>query len=102
MPGRWMFSGLICVSGGDIASDAGTFFQITPDHNCRRGGAGPVALLEAAIAAVEACDHLIVPVAGRRFGINQGLRLLAPFLAFIGSADTAQEMQRAEDFREPL
>ena len=93
---------LICVARRDVAGDFGALLQITADHDVSRGRTSPVALLEAAIAAVEACDHRIVAVAGRRLGIDQCLGLGAPFLAFIRIAEAAQEVQRAEDFRQPL
>src|SRR5262249_61140909 len=67
-----------------------------------RRRAGSIALLERAIAAVEACDPQFVPLAVRRFGVDQHLRLVAPFLPFVGAANAAQEMQRAEDLGEPL
>src|SRR5262250_1315538 len=57
---------------------------------------------KAAIAAIEARDHLLVAVSARRFGIDQGLRLTPPFLAFAAVADAAQEMQRPQNFRQPL
>ena len=63
---------------------------------------GPVALLKAAIAAIEACDHLIVAIAGGRFGVDQRLGFGAPFLALARVADAAQEMQRAQNLRQPL
>ena len=36
-----------------------------------------------------------------RLGIDQGLHLVAPFLAFIGAAQAAQVMERAQDLRKP-
>ena len=44
----------------------------------------------------------LAPVAARRFGVEQCLHLVAPALAFVGAADVAQIVQRAEDFGEPL
>src|SRR5579862_2116120 len=90
------------VAGGDLAGDMGALFEVAPDDDAGRRRAAAVALLEAAIAAVEARHHLVVAVARWRFGVDQRLRLGAPFLAFIAAADAAQEMQRAEDFRKPL
>jgi len=93
---------LICVSGGDFAGEAGTFFEVAAngDRSCRCAAA--IALLKAAIASIEACDHLIVTVADRRFGVDQGLRFVAPLLTFVGAADAAQEVKSAENFRKPL
>src|SRR6202034_114433 len=93
---------LICVSGGDFAGDAGAFFEVPAngDRSCRCAAA--IALLKAAIASIEARDHLIVAIADRRFGVDQGLRLVAPLLTFVGAADSAQEVKRAENFRKPL
>jgi len=93
---------LIGVAGGDLAGDLGAFFEVTANGEVGRRRAGPIALLEGAIAAVEARDHLIVPLAAWRLGVDQRLRLTAPFRAFIRSANAAQEMQRAENFRKPL
>src|SRR5580658_1087862 len=98
MPAGSAVPALICVAGGDVTGDFCAFFQIAADDDVGRRRAGSVALLEAAIAAVEARDHLVVPIAGRRLGIDQGLRLVAPLLTFIGITDTAQKMQRAENF----
>ena len=61
-----------------------------------------VGLLKAVIAAVEAGDHAGAAVAGGGFGIDQRLHLVAPFRPFIGAADAAQIVQRAEDFGQPL
>src|SRR5271167_2947633 len=102
MPMGRGFWALVGVAGGDVAGDFRALFEVAADDDVGGWRAGPVALLEAAIAAVETCHHLIVAVAARRFGVNQGLRLVAPFRAFIVVADAAQEMQRAKDFREPL
>jgi hypothetical protein len=41
-------------------------------------------------------------LAGRRFGVDQRLRLIAPLLAFVRAANAAQKVQRSEDFGEPL
>src|SRR5580704_311562 len=102
MPAALGISELIGVAGGDLAGDAGAFFQITADDDSGRRRAGAVALLEAAIAAVEARHHLVMAFAGRRFGLDQALRLGAPLLAFVAAADAAQEMQGAENFGQPL
>src|SRR4029077_9157634 len=101
MPRDRAFSALIGVARGDLAGDMGTLFQIAADDDAGRRRAAAVALLKTAIAAVEACHHLIVAVAGGRFGLDQGLRLVAPFRPFIAAAQAAQEMQRAEDFGKP-
>src|SRR5262249_22753617 len=63
---------------------------------------GAIALLEGAIAAVETCDHLFMALTARGFGVDQHLRLVAPFLPLVRAANSAQEMQRAEDLGEPL
>src|SRR5580704_7520176 len=102
MPAGQPLSGLISVAGGDLAGDMGALFEVAADDDAGLRRAAAVALLEAAIAAVEARHHLIVAVAGRRFGLDQRLRLGAPFRAFVRAANAAQEMQRAEDFRQPL
>src|ERR1700676_3721897 len=102
MPAATLFPALIGVAGGDVASDLGALFEIAANDEVGRGRARPVALLEAAIAAVEARDHLIVAAARRRFGVDQRLRFGAPFLSFGVVANAAQEMQRADDFRQPL
>src|SRR6516162_1675770 len=93
---------LIRVAGGDIASDLGAFFQIAADDDIGGGCAVAVGLLKAAIAAVETRHHLLAAGSARRFGVDQRLGLGAPFLAFVVVANAAQEMQRAEDFRQSL
>ena len=55
----------IGVAGGDLAGDFGALFKVAADDEIGRRRAGAVALLEAAIAAVEACHHLVVAVARR-------------------------------------
>src|SRR3984957_16671995 len=102
MPAGQPLSGLISVARGDLAGDMGALFEVAADDYAGLGRAAAVALLEAAIAAVEARHHLIVAVAGGRFGLDQRLRLGTPFRAFVAAANAAQEMQRAEDFRQPL
>src|SRR6202451_2305418 len=93
---------LVGIAGGDLAGDMGALFEVALDDDAGRRRAAAVALLEATIAAVEARHHLIVAVARGRFGVDQPLRLGAPFRAFVAAANAAQEMQRAEDFRQPL
>ena len=93
---------LICVSGGDFAGDPGAFLEVAANGDRRCRGAAAIALLKAAIASIEACDHLIVAVADRCFGVDQGLRLVAPLLTFVGAADSAQEVKSTENFRKPL
>jgi len=77
-----------------ISRALGAFFHIAVDDDvcCRRANA--IGLLKAAIAAIEARDHLLAAVSARRFGIDQGPRLAPPFLALAAVADAAQEMQR--------
>ena len=93
---------LVRVPRGQIARDFRAFLDIAADRDRGRGRAGPVGLLEAVIAAVEAGDHAGAAVAGGGFGVDQRLHLVAPFRAFIGAADAAQIVQRAEDFGQPL
>src|ERR1700726_2515139 len=102
MPAGPLFLALVRVTGGDLAGDMGALFEVAADDDAGLRRAAAVALLEAAIAAVEARHHLIVAVAGGRFGLDQRLCLGAPFRAFVAAANAAQEMQRAEDFRQPL
>ena len=70
------------------------------DGRCWR--AGPVRLLESIVAAIEAGDDTAAAFARRRLRIDQRLHLVAPFLAFVGTADAAQIVKAAENFREPL
>src|SRR5215831_14919804 len=93
---------LVRVARSDIAGDLGAFFHIAADDDIGGRRAVAVGLLKAAIAAIEARDHLLAAVSARRFGIDQGLRLAPPFLAFAAVADAAQEMQRPQNFRQPL
>src|SRR5580704_4820582 len=102
MPAGPWFLALIGVARGDLAGDMGALFEIALDDDAGRRRAAAIALLKAAIAAVEARHHLIVTVARGRFGLDQRLRFVAPFRALVAAANAAQEMQRAEDFRQPL
>src|SRR5882762_10546755 len=60
--GRGASVGVAC---GDLAGDLGAFLQIPADDEVGSRRAGAIALLEAAIAAVEARDHARPPLAGR-------------------------------------
>src|SRR5580704_10320964 len=102
MPAGRPFPALVSVAGGDLAGDMGALFEVALDDDAGGRRAAAIALLEAAIAAVEARHHLVVAVARGRLGVDQRLRLGAPFRAFVAAANAAQEMQRAEDFRQPL
>src|SRR5215475_5548485 len=85
-----------------IAGDLGTFLEVAANDQDGRRGAGAIALLVAAIAAIEAGDHTRAPLTARGLGVDEGLHLVAPLLAFIGAADIAQIVQRAEDLGEAL
>ena len=65
---------LVGVARSDIAGDLGAFFQIAADHDLGGRRADVVGLLKAAIAAIEARDHLLVAVSARPFGIDHGMR----------------------------
>ena len=93
---------LVPVVPSDIAGNLGAFVHIAADDDVGRWRANAIALLKTAMAAIEARDHLLAAVSARRFGIDQGLRLAPPFLAFAAVADAAQEMQRPQNFRQPL
>src|SRR5712675_2611387 len=97
-----VFRPLVGVAGGQIPRDLRAFVDVSADRDggCRR--AGPVGLLEAVIAAVEARDHAGAAVARGGFGIDQRLHFVAPFWAFIGAANAAQIVQGAEDLGQPL
>src|ERR1700744_1239399 len=69
-----------------VARDLRALVDKGADRDHRGRGAGPVGLLEAVIAAVEARDHAGATVAGRCLGIDQRLHLVAPFGAFIAAA----------------
>ena len=90
------------VAGSDVARDFGALFEVAANGEIGGRGAGMVALLEGAVTAVEARDHAVMTLAIGRFGIDQGLGLVAPFLALLRAANGAQEMQSAEDFGKPL
>src|SRR5262245_2630968 len=90
------------VAGGHLAGDLRAFLEVAANDELRRWGAGAVALLVAAVTAIEARDHAQPPVPARGFGIYERLHLVAPFLAFVGAADIAQVMQGAENLGEPL
>src|SRR5215467_30686 len=72
------------------------------DDDVGRRRANAIGLFKTAIAAIEARDHVLATVSAWRFGIDQGLRLAPPFLAFAAVADAAQEMQRTQNSRQPL
>src|ERR1700712_4129089 len=93
---------LIRVTRRQIARDLRAFLDVAADRYRGGGGAGAVGLLKTVIAAVEAGDHAGAAVAGRGFGIDQRLHLIAPFGALVGAADAAQIVQRAENFGQPL
>src|SRR5215469_796364 len=93
---------LIRVAGGDVAGDLGAFFQIAVDNGVGGRRAAAIGLLKTSIAAIETRDHLLAAGSARRFGVDQRLLLRAPFLAFVAVANAAQEMECAEDFRQPL
>ena len=92
----------IGVARGDLAGDFGAFREVAADGEIGRRRTGAVALLKRPVAAIEAGDHLIAALAGRRFGVDERLRLVAPLLPFIRAANAAQEMQRTENLGEPL
>src|ERR1700691_268451 len=93
---------LIGVAGCYFARDFGAFLEVTPNGEIGGRSAGAIALLERAVTPIKARDHLLVPLAGRRFGVDQRLRFHAPFLALVGAANAAQEMQRPEDLGKSL
>src|SRR5665647_555613 len=99
---RLITHGLISVSRGDFAGDLGAFIEISANHHIGGGRTGPISLLKPAVTTIEAGDDLAPPFAIGRLGVDQSLHLVAPFLAFIGAANPAQILQRAEDFSEPL
>src|SRR6202051_3513068 len=93
---------LVGVAGGEIARNLRAFLDVAPDRDGGGRRAGAVGLLEPVIAAVEARDHAGAAVAGGGFGVDHRLHLVAPFAAFIGSANAPEVMQGAEDFGQPL
>ncbi|GCC45064.1 hypothetical protein chiPu_0028816, partial [Chiloscyllium punctatum] len=90
------------IAGRQVARDFRAFLDVAADRDgsCRR--AGPVGLLEAVVAAIEARHHARPAVARGGFGIDQRLHLVAPFGALVGAADAAQIVQGAEDLGQPL
>src|SRR5262245_34068340 len=92
----------IGVARGHLAGDLRALFQIAADDHVGRRRALAIALLIAAIAAIEAGDHAGAPVAARGLGVDDGLHLVAPFEALVGAAEIAQIVQRAEDLGEAL
>src|SRR3569833_398358 len=90
------------VACGEVAGDLGAFVHIATNRHQRRRRAGPVGLLEAVIAAVEAGDHAGAALACGRLCVDQRLHLVTPFVAVIIAADAAEVVQGAEDFGQPL
>src|SRR5450631_247610 len=93
---------LVGVAGGEVPRDLRAFLNVPADCDRGRRRAGPVGLLEAVIAAVEARDHAGAAVARGGFGIDQRLHFVAPFGPFIGAANAPQIVQGAEDLGQPL
>src|SRR5258706_13087756 len=93
---------LVGVARSQIPGNFRAFLDIAADRDPGRRGAGPVGLLEAVIAAVEARDHAGATVARGGFGVDQCLHFVAPFRAFIVAANAPEVMQGAEDLRQPL
>src|SRR6266571_1288279 len=88
---------LIGEPGGDVARDPRALVEVAANGEIGGRRAGPVGLLKAAIAAVEARRQALPPLAARRLGLEQRLHLVAPDLALVGAAQAAQVMQCAED-----
>src|ERR1700757_4382778 len=85
-----------------LAGDLRAFLEVAANDQVGRRCAGAIALLVAAIATVEARNHTQASLSARGLGVDEGLHLVAPLLAFVGAADVAQIVQRAEDLGEPL
>src|SRR5262245_5163529 len=64
-----------------LAGDLRTFLEVAANDQVGRRCAGAIALLVAAIAAIEAGDHTHAPVAARGLGVDERLHFVAPFLA---------------------
>src|SRR4051812_29947786 len=75
--GRVNTSTSVCIARGDVAGDLGALGEVAADRLGGRRRAGPVCLLEAAIAAVEAGDQSVAPFARGRLGVDQRLHLVA-------------------------
>src|SRR5215831_2281153 len=85
-----------------LAGDFRAFLKVAANNHVGRRCAGAIALLVAAIAAIEARNHTQASLPARGLGVDEGLHLVAPLLAFISATDVAQIVQRAEDLGEPL
>src|SRR5215469_4752388 len=85
-----------------LAGDFRAFLEVAANDQVGRRCAGAIALLVAAIAAIEARNHTQTSLPARGLGVDEGLHLVAPLLAFVGAADVAQIVQRAQDLGEPL
>ena len=93
---------LVGVSRGDVAGDLGALIEITANCEVSRRRASAIGLLESAVAAVEARHDFPPPLSAWGLRVQQGLHLIAPFLALIGPADRTQIMERAHDLTEAL
>ena len=91
---------LIAVSAGDLAGNRLAFPCVSADGFDRRRSAGRICGLERTVAAVEIGDELGLALGVRIFRSDQLFHLLAPAGARLAT-EIAQEMQRAEDFRQP-
>src|SRR5262245_12860296 len=80
---RWTWGGRrsVGVARRHLAGDLRTFFQVAANDQVGRRRAGAIALLVAAIAAIEAGDHTHAPLAARGLGVDERLHFVAPFLA---------------------
>src|SRR6201987_4951502 len=92
----------VAVARRHLPGDLGAFLEVAANDQVGRRCAGAIALLVAAIAAVEARNHTQASLPARGLCVDEGLHLVAPLLAFVGAADVAQLVPRAEDLGEPL
>src|SRR5919197_1481820 len=94
--------GSVRIARGHFARNLRAFLQVAANDDLGRRRARAVALLVAAVAAIEARDHAQTPLPARGLGVDERLHLGAPFLAFVSATDVAQIVQGAEDLGETL
>src|SRR5260370_37950970 len=73
-----------------LPGDLRAFLEVAANDQVGRRCAGAIALLVAAIAAIETCNHTPASLPAWRLAVDQGLHLVAPLLAFAGASDLAQ------------
>src|SRR5215470_19023075 len=68
-----------------LPGDLRAFLEVAANDQIGGRCAGSIALLVAAIAAIEARNHTQASLPARSLGVDEGLHLVAPLLALVGA-----------------